>query len=251
METIPSVSKPNSAPPTSSNLLEYLDGLLRNREDYFARIFEGQEIGKNLFYLFLIVIGLSVLYGFMMGASKGLSPQLFASAIKVPILYLLTLLVCYPVLYVVIVIMGSKLTFLQTFALIMLAIALNSILLASCAPIVLFFTLTGADYDFLKLLHVTIFTFSGAWGMAGLWRGLQAMCEKSELYPKQTIKILRIWVLVFAFVGTQMAWSLRPFIGSPGLEFQIFRTDQTGNFYQAVWRSVVSLSQEKSKSLGY
>ncbi|MCB9769063.1 MAG: actin-binding WH2 domain-containing protein [Candidatus Omnitrophica bacterium] len=236
----PHLANRNTA--VQDGFLGYLDGILRNREDYFAGIFEGRAIGKNLAYLFIIVIGLSAFYGITMGASKGLSLQLLATAIKVPLLYLLTLLVCYPVLYVVIVIMGSKLSFLQTFALIMLAIALNSILLASCAPIVLFFTLTGADYDFLKLLHVTIFAFSGAWGMAGLWRGLQAMCEKSELYPKQAIKILRVWVLVFAFVGTQMAWSLRPFIGSPGMEFQIFRTEQTGNFYQAVWQSIARLS---------
>jgi hypothetical protein len=149
------------------------------------------------------------------------------------------------VLYVVIVIMGSRLSFRQTFALILLALALNSILLASCATIVLFFTITGADYDFLKLLHVLIFAFSGAWGMMGLWRGLVAMCETSSLYPKQAVRILQIWILIYAFVGTQMAWSLRPFIGSPDLEFELFRKGQTGNFYQAVLQSVENIITHK------
>ncbi len=45
--------------------------------------------------------------------------------------------------------------------------------------------------------------------------------------------IFRVWVLVFAIVGAQMSWVLRPFIGSPDREFTWFR-ERTGNFFQAV-----------------
>jgi len=228
-----------------SDLFGYMDGILRNREGYFADIFEGRGVAKHCLLLLAIVVALSGFYGLIMGTSTGFSPQMISSAVKVPVLYLLTLVVCYPVLYVVIVIMGSRLSFGQTFALILLALALNAILLASCAPIVLFFTLTGSGYDFLKLLTVLIFAFSGAWGMMGLWRGLVAMCESSSLYPKQAVKILKIWILIYAFVGTQMAWSLRPFIGSPDLEFEVFRQNQAGNFYQAVLNSVENLVTHK------
>jgi hypothetical protein len=31
-----------------------------------------------------------------------------------------------------------------------------------------------------------------------------------------------------------MAWSLRPFIGSPDRPFEVFRAEQEGNFYSAV-----------------
>jgi len=129
----------------------------------------------------------------------------------------------------------------QTLALILLAMALNAILLASCSSIVLFFTITGAQYHFLKLLHVVIFAFSGMWGMFALWRGLQAMCETSTLYPKQAIRILQIWILIFALVGMQMAWSLRPFVGSPSLEFELLRSHQQGNFYTSVAHSAINL----------
>jgi hypothetical protein len=54
-------------------------------------------------------------------------------------------------------------------------------------------------------------------------------------------------VLVFGFVGTQMAWSLRPFVGSPNLEFQFFRADQTGNLYQAVANSAAQLAKDVVK----
>jgi hypothetical protein len=45
-------------------------------------------------------------------------------------------------------------------------------------------------------------------------------------------------------VGTQMAWSLRPFVGSPDLEFEVFRAGSEGNFYKAVWTSIVNLTDD-------
>lgn len=243
METSAETKSAESDQEERLSILPYVDGVLRHREEYFAGVFENRQVTRQVGLLLAIIVSLSSFYGLIMGTSSGI-PQMLSSAAKVPILYLLTLLVCYPVLYVVVVIMGSRLTFLQTLALILLAVALNSILLASCSPIVLFFTITGTDYYFLILLHVAIFGFSGVWAMLALWRGLLAMCETSSLYPRQAVKILQIWIIVFAFVGTQMAWSLRPFVGSPDLEFEIFRTQQQGNFYHAVWNSVLNLGRD-------
>jgi hypothetical protein len=66
--------------------------------------------------------------------------------------------------------------------------------------------------------------------------------EKSDLYPRQAIHILQLWIVIFGFVGTQMAWSLRPFVGSPELGFELFREGREGNFYKAVWTSIVNLT---------
>lgn len=215
--------------------------ILTQQECNYTNIFENKQVPKFVGQLLFIIILLSGFYGLVMGIESGYS-QMISSALKVPILYLLTLFICYPALFVVNVLMGSKLTFWQLLALILSAIGLNSILLACFAPIAIFFTLTGASYHFMKLLHVFVFAFGGIWGMGAMWRGLQAMCEHSNLYPRQAIRILRLWILIFAVVGAQMAWSLRPFVGSPDLPFQIFRK-QGGNFYQAVWISIVKLSQ--------
>jgi hypothetical protein len=45
--------------------------------------------------------------------------------------------------------------------------------------------------------------------------------------------VFRVWVLVFALVGAQMSWMLRPFIGAPGTPVTFFRARE-GNFFQAV-----------------
>ncbi len=231
-----------------SSFLNLLDQLLRRREEFFEEIYSGREVGRWTRWFLLMVVLLAGGYGFTMGAlgfstdvAQGLFQSL-SSAVKVPLLYLASLGVCYPVLYIVLVLVGVRLSCLQSLALILMALTLNSILLASCAPILLFFVLTGSNYDFIKLLHVAAFAFSGGWAMVALWKGLQATCEKSNLYPRQAIKILKVWIVVFGFVGTQMAWSLRPFVGSPELGFQVFRAGQAGNFYQAVWSSVAGLA---------
>ena len=72
------------------------------------------------------------------------------------------------------------------------------------------------------------------------------MCEKSDLYPKQAIRILQVWILVYGLVGTQMAWSLRPFIGSPGQPFEVLRMDQGSNFYQAVGHAFGAFSSRRA-----
>ena len=226
-----------------------LDGLLRHRDVFFEEIFEGHEIGRRIRWYLVAIVLLSGLYGLTMGGmgltthfQQGLL-QMITSAVKVPVLYVFSVGICFPVLYIVLVLMGARLTFAQTLSLILLALTLNSVLLASCSPILIFFMVTGSDYNFLKLLHVTAFAFSGCWAMMALWQGLRAMCEKSDLYPRQAIKILQIWILIFGFVGTQMAWSLRPFVGSPDLDYELFRSGRQGNFYQAVWTSVVNLTR--------
>lgn len=239
-----------------SGFFAVLDRLLREREHFFNEIFTDHGLGARLRWFTGATLLLNACYGMtmgMMGFQNGIGLgilQMVISAVKVPLLFLVSLGVCFPVLYVVLVLMEVRLSFRQTLALILMALTLDAVLMASCAPVVLFFVLTGSDYSFIKLLHVAVFAFGGAWAMRALWQGLAAMCEKSNLYPKQAIRILQIWILVFGFVGTQMAWSLRPFVGSPGLEFQLFRRDQAGNFYGAIWHAAANMGREAAEELG-
>ena len=61
--------------------------------------------------------------------------------------------------------------------------------------------------------------------------------------PRTTRKakhVFAIWMLVFALVGAQMSWVLRPFVGSPTADFEWFRARES-NFFIAVFKTVVSL----------
>ena len=52
--------------------------------------------------------------------------------------------------------------------------------------------------------------------------------------------IFRLWVIIYALVGAQMGWLLRPFIGSPDLPFAWFR-QREGNFFQSLFWQIHNL----------
>ena len=49
--------------------------------------------------------------------------------------------------------------------------------------------------------------------------------------------LLYIWIRLFGFVGTQLAWTLRPFFGSPDEQFEVFRNIE-GTFYADIFRTI-------------
>jgi len=55
-----------------------------------------------------------------------------------------------------------------------------------------------------------------------------------------SMTLLYVWILLFGFVGTQLAWTLRPFFGSPGMTFSLYR-DIDGNFYAEIFRTLSQL----------
>jgi hypothetical protein len=83
---------------------------------------------------------------------------------------------------------------------------------------------------------------AGLVGMAVLHEGLAFACEKRGVYPKKAMTIMKLWAVLFAFVGIQMAWNLQPFVGDRGKPFQLFRHNE-GNFYTAIVYSLQKLSR--------
>ena len=60
---------------------------------------------------------------------------------------------------------------------------------------------------------------------------------ENRVLGKHVKRVFQLWVIVFALVGAQMGWVLRPFIGSPDLPFIWFRGRES-NFFQAVFRTI-------------
>jgi len=229
---------PDSLKSTKWGLLAFLDHLLRDQDQYLTKIYANRDVGRLTAQLIMVTVLLTGFYGLIMGSYGDW--RYMIAMVKVPVLYLLTVGICFPLLYIINVLMGSRLNCLQTLSLILVALTINSAFLGASAPIVGFFYLSGAGYNFIKVLHVMIFTIGGLWGMGVLLRALQGMCEYSNVYPKKAIQILRLWAVVFGFVGTQMAWILRPFIGWSDEPWQLFRS-QGSNFYACIWNALSSL----------
>ncbi len=204
---------------------------------------------------------LGAFYGASMGLFSGLNAgagngswlQVFASAVKVPILFLLTLVVTFPSLYVVSALARSRLQTGDTMRVLLGAVTVNLALLASLGPVAAFFTLSTDSYPFMKLLHVLFFTVSGFAGLGFLRRALRTILEPTRVPPgavfqsftpspplsitqgaapppepatqenDQVRRVFQLWIVIFGLVGAQMGWILRPFIGAPSREFGWFR----------------------------
>jgi len=96
-------------------------------------------------------------------------------------------------------------------------------------------------------LHVAIFTFSGVFTVKTIINGLKFSCEKKNIYPKLGMSIFKIWIVILAFVSSQLAWNLRPFVGSRDMPFELTRAHE-GNFYIAVIQSAANLFKPEDRS---
>jgi hypothetical protein len=122
-------------------------------------------------------------------------------------------------------------------ALILTAITVTAVLLLSFAPIIVFFLLTTSGYQFFKLMNVTIFAVCGIVGVIFLAQGMRIVSAAGKEGAMARRWVLWLWIFVYAFVGSQMAWTLRPFIGAPSMKFEMFR-QLGGNFYTNIFASI-------------
>ena len=215
-----------------SGYSRFLSHLLSDRERLFAEIEAGDDLGAKLAYAAGTLTALTALYGASAGAYAG-PLQAVSAAVKLPLLFLGTLAICFPAFFIVQVLAGSRLRLTQVLALVLSSLALTAILLAAAVPVSVFFLMTGANYYFLTLLHVAIVLGAGLIGMVTLHEGLAFACEQRGVYPRKAMAIMKAWAVLFAFVGIQMAWNLQPFVGDRGEPFKVFRRHE-GNFYTAI-----------------
>ncbi len=267
----------------SAQRILVIERILRDRDGVWRQIIEDRDLkplsGQLLLSSAIALAG----YGAVLGASNGWL-QALASAVKLPILFLVTLAICLPTLYLFNLVFGARLTLRQAVAMVSVAITVMTTLSVAFAPISLFFLITAPDYSFYKLLNVAIMGLTAIIGLRFLVVGMRAMnaAQVAPVSPpvqvavpqpvpqpamigpalpphphqpmhqpvplpplplpmrpprQASMGLLYIWIVVFGFVGTQLAWTLRPFLGSPGEPFQIFRHIE-GNFYVDVVRTL-------------
>ena len=256
-----------------------LDRLLRGDATRLNALQQGRiEIDAGRLPGLILLLG--VLYGACMGcfalANQEIVPallQTLSTMGKVPILFGATLLVTFPSLYIFNALVGSRLTLLAVWQLLVSSLTVMLAILASLGPIIAFFSLSTRNYPFMLLLNVVFFAVSGFLGLKFLLHTLHRLTvvlyESGENAPSVSIEksasdaapslqdgalaklenramsanvrqIFSFWVVIFALVGMQMSWVLRPFVWAPGTPFRVF-TQPDSNFYAAVWQSVMRL----------
>src|SRR5262249_49839700 len=95
-----------------------IEQILRNRTLFYSEIRDNVELWAKCKAMLISCITFFALYGAVMGASHSLL-QALSSFVKLPILFIVTFLICAPSLYFFNLLFGSKQTLLQHIALIL------------------------------------------------------------------------------------------------------------------------------------
>ncbi|AGL14053.1 hypothetical protein [Actinoplanes sp. N902-109] len=264
-----------------------IERILRDRQGIWQQVVEDRELPRLTGQMLISAVLALACYGAVLGSFHSVLMAL-TSAVKLPLLFLVTLAICLPTLYLFNLVFGARLSVRQSLALVMVALTVTAMLALAFAPISLFFLITAPDYGFFKLLNVVILALSALVGLRFLTNGMQVLNQHGLLAPEvakaevkaevkelvavgangasaepvkeerpplpfqrvpapaakspapPSMTLLYIWILLFGFVGTQLAWTLRPFFGSPGMKFSLYR-EIDGNFYAEIARTLSHL----------
>ncbi len=214
-----------------------IDSLLRRRDQFFDEVSRGIGLAEKVRAMLVTSCVFMAAYGALLGSTHSLR-QALSSAAKLPLLCLVTLLICAPALYTISILFGTNQRLSQSVALVLAAISITGVLLFSLAPVALFFSLITPDaYQSFKLLNVLFFAIAGCSGAACLDRGLKIVSAGG---PGRAAKphwlVFCLWLALYGFVGSQMAWTLRPFVGYPSAPFELIR-QIGGNVYTDILSS--------------
>lgn len=216
------------------NIFSIMPDFLRDPDEFFRSIQRNEDVRAKAWTLSLVALFSFMVYGFMVGLAK--EPlQAVSAAVKVPVLFLSTMLFCLPALYFFsLALLGTPLKFMQVLAVVLSGISVTAFLLLGLAPITLFFVLTSTNYEFFQLLAVAFVGISAWIGVYFLWRGMTLVeTVRDDAMKVIGKRILFLWILLYGFVGTQMTWRLSPFIGRPEDPFYFIRPSRD-NFYMDV-----------------
>jgi hypothetical protein len=213
-------------------LLERIDHVLRGQDA------NRSKPASTTRQLAAILIAAGCLYGAVMGTFGGIGPsripQILYSAIKVPLLLLATFSISLPGFFVINTLLGLRSDFRQAIRALGGAQAALTVILASLAPFTAFWYLSIRDYHDAILFNTAMFAIASISAQWVLRRSYQSLVMRDRRHRW----MLRGWLLIYAFVGIQMGWVLRPFVGDPVLPTRFLRPDPMSNAYVYVIRMI-------------
>jgi hypothetical protein len=211
------------------------------------RAWSGCWVVRRLALQLGVIIAGAGCYGAAMGWWRDPHQALF-TAIKFPLIILLTTLGNALINGMLAPLLGLNIPLRQSFAAILMSFSIAGAILGAFSPLIAFLVwnappmssqaVSGPAYNFIKLTHVAVIAFAGTTGNARLLQLLIRLGGSRAV----ALRVLSAWLAGNLFLGSQLSWILRPFIGSPVLPVEFFRaTALHGNFYENVFHSFLQI----------
>jgi hypothetical protein len=197
----------------------------------------------RLRWLLVFLLTCGVFYGAVMGTYSGLKVgrwhQLLYSGVKVPLLLLATFLLCLPSFFVVNMLAGLRDDFGQVLRALVATQSCVTVVLAALAPITAFWYVSCTDYGLILLFNMVMFGIATFAAQIVVRRYYRPLIRREPRHRH----LLWAWFVLYAFVGVQMGWVLRPFIGNPETPVAFFRAEAWGNAYVVVGGLILRAAQ--------
>lgn len=172
-----------------------------------------------------------MLYGAAMGSFSGIGPErllhIAYAAFKVPMLLLVAFLISWPSFAVACHLLGLRDNIRAATRALLGAQIIVAVVLASMAPLTLFWYFNVRQYETALLWNAGVFLTASLAGQIALRRSYSALIQVNRRHRF----MLWVWIGVYSLVGIQLGWVLRPFIGSPFEAVQFLRLGQLSNAY--------------------
>lgn len=195
------------------------------------------EVRPALVRLLACFVAFAFFYGAMMGLFRGLTGQeqwlrqMAYSAIKVPLLLSGAFVIGLPSFFVLSTLLGLRRDFAESVRALIASQAGLTIVLASLSPLTLLWYASSTNYPqalaFNGLMFATA-SLAAQYLLRGYYRPLIRRNKRHRL-------LLVCWAAIYILVAIQLAWLLRPFIGSPDVDVTFLRENPWDNAYVVIW----------------
>lgn len=172
----------------------------------------------------------AAIYGAAMGAFQPDLQRLgliVFGAIKMPVLIFTTTAICLPGYFMLNTVLRLRRDFPAAARAVLASQAVMAIALASLAPLTQFAYLCGLSHGDAILFNAAMFTLATAAAQVAITRRYRPLIARD---PRHRVTLWS-WLVLYAFVGIQMGWMLRPFIGTPGRAVTFLRDEPFSNAY--------------------
>ncbi len=216
-----------SAPALRPGSLGQIDHLLRDRDAMIARIRAGLELVPTMRTMVATIAIAMAIVGAALGSYRG-GVQIGYAAVKLPLVLLGTAALSGPALSAIGAALGRRPRVAVDLALVMTALAYGALLLVACTPLILLAKSMDLAYHRAILGVVVMFSIAGIASLRVIVRALAV-----ESAPGWRTSVVGLCV-VFALVGGQLAWALRPYLVRPRATDIEFVRGLDGSLVEAV-----------------
>ena len=232
-----------------TGLVEELPALLRGEPLRTTEVWAGERRGWSSYVLWIVVGG--ALFGAAVGWWRA-PLQAVYTAIKLPLILLLTTAGNGLLNAMLASLLGIPLTFRQSLLAVLMSFGVAAMILGAFSPLLAFLVwntpplVAGVEswetasrsHGVILLTQAAMIAFAGFVSNLRLWQALRAFTGRGTA----SLRVLALWLAGNLLLGSQLAWVCRPFVGTPLLEVQFLRADAFhGSFYETIFKLLRNL----------